>query len=64
MKYKVKNERVLLLASYCGDENENNCSENFPCDDCLQMCNVAVVKGDIDVIGGFDYLKSLEKEGV
>lgn len=29
----------LLLASYCGTDNEH-CTERRPCSDCLGMCNV------------------------
>lgn len=29
---------VLLLASYCGDEDKE-CNERNPCDCCLSMCN-------------------------
>ena len=59
----MNNIRVLLLTSYC---NINGCSENFPCLDCLQMCNVAVVpKESVKVIGDFglmydDYKQDLE----
>ncbi|MGR9413114.1 hypothetical protein [Rhizobium leguminosarum] len=31
--------RFLLLASYCGGDNDN-CSEQRPCQDCLAMCNI------------------------
>ena len=31
--------QFLLLASYCGGENDE-CSEKRPCPDCLAMCNV------------------------
>jgi len=50
---------VLLLTSYCGEED--GCTDQLPCDDCLKMCNVAVIDPDIiemkDVIAGFNYLK-------
>lgn len=29
----------LLLASYCGTDNDE-CNEKRPCADCLAMCNV------------------------
>ena len=54
--------RVLLLCSYCGDDNPE-CSNDFPCPECLQMNNVAEV--DVDAIqiervfGGLEYLKHL-----
>lgn len=53
--------RVLLLASYCGADNPN-CSDDFPCDECLKMCNVCEVDGNVRPIGGFDYLKSLSDQ--
>lgn len=38
--------RILLLASYC---DENGCTEDLPCEDCLVMCNTAEI-GDTTVI--------------
>lgn len=56
-RLKPKKRRVLLLASYC-DEDDPNCSEEFPCPECLQICNVAEVDvGLDDVLGGFGYLR-------
>lgn len=47
-----KLRRVLLLASYCG--NNNDCSNHQPCNECLSMCNVAEVMVSLDnVIGQF-----------
>jgi hypothetical protein len=34
---------VLILASYCGDENPN-CTDIKPCDECLKMCNIAFIE--------------------
>jgi hypothetical protein len=31
--------KVLVLASYCGDDNKK-CTDNNPCRECLNMCNV------------------------
>lgn len=46
--------RVLLLASYCGDDN-SECSDDSPCVDCLKMCNVAIAGSDsFTVLGGLD----------
>lgn len=54
--------RVLLLCSYCGDDN-TECSDDFPCPECLQMNNVAEVDADAiqieRVIGGLEYLKDI-----
>ena len=47
--------RVLLLCSYCG-EDDANCTDEAPCVECLKMCNVAMVSGDMEVLGGLDYL--------
>jgi ferredoxin len=57
-KENEKVRRVLLLTSYCGNE-DNGCTNDFPCDDCLKMCNVAIIEDShiIKVLGGFDYLK-------
>jgi hypothetical protein len=55
----MKKYKVLLLASYC----DENCSDEFPCDECLKMCNVCEVPQDTLVaIGGFDYLKGIQNE--
>lgn len=55
---------VLLLTSYCNGQNEN-CSDKFPCDECLKMCNIIKVKAIepymIKNYGGFKYNK--EKVG-
>tara|TARA_R110000868_G_scaffold253016_3_gene509739 strand:+ start:472 stop:900 length:429 start_codon:yes stop_codon:yes gene_type:complete len=48
---KPKRRRVLLLASYCGSDN-SKCSDEFPCNDCLKMCNVAEVVVCIDEVRG------------
>lgn len=32
--------KVLVLASYCGAEDENGCTDTNPCRECLEMCNV------------------------
>jgi hypothetical protein len=51
---------VLLLASYCGDDN-SNCTDAKPCDECLKMCNIAFIDNksiDINnVICGFNFLE-------
>ena len=54
--YKITGMRVLLLASYCGSDDKD-CTDDFPCDECMKMCNIGVISGDLEVIGGFDYLK-------
>lgn len=59
-----KKYRMLLLASYCGDDNDK-CSEDFPCSDCLAICNVAEVEllnHKFKILGGFDYLKDTQTE--
>lgn len=38
--------RVLLLASYCGDDDPN-CTESVPCRDCLGMCDIVDMRGAI-----------------
>lgn len=38
--------RVLLLASYCGDDDPR-CTDSVPCRDCLGMCNIIDMQGDI-----------------
>ena len=32
--------KVLILASYCGAEDDNGCTDRNPCRECLDMCNV------------------------
>ena len=51
---------VLLLASYCGDDNPN-CTDTQPCDECLKMCNIAFIENkaiDINkVVCSFDFVE-------
>ena len=57
--------RLLLLASYCQDEELHpDCTEDFPCHECLQMCNVVNVPDDtkLEVLGGLCYLKEEAEE--
>jgi len=51
-------KRVILLASYCGGGNAD-CTDHLPCNECIRMCNVAVVKqpSEMKVLGGIDYLR-------
>lgn len=52
--FKPSKRRVLLIASYCGGDNQE-CTEARPCSDCLRMCNVAeVVVGLDDIVGQFE----------
>ena len=53
-----KHQNFLVLASYC-DQNPE-CSDEKPCKECLEMCNVAVIPGgtDINVLGGLDYINN------
>lgn len=44
---------VLLLASYCGNDNPE-CSDACPCLDCLKMCNILIVETG-ENLGGWDY---------
>ncbi len=52
-------DRLLLLTSYCGDDNDD-CTDDFPCEECLPMCNV-MVSNDLSTrdrmtnIGGFGF---------
>jgi hypothetical protein len=32
--------KVLVLASYCGVEDGNGCTDTNPCTECLEMSNV------------------------
>ena len=48
--------RCLILASYC---DKKSCTDEFPCPDCLQMCNVADVDlYNTNILGDFGILKS------
>lgn len=50
---KPKKRPVLILASYCDGPG---CTDNHPCIECLQMCNVAEVTiGLNDIVGQFGY---------
>lgn len=54
-----KKRNILLLTSYCSD-NETNCSNEKPCIDCLSMCNIFKVD-EIDLkeyVGTLEYLRS------
>ncbi len=59
-----KGEKLLLLATYCDGDYGEKCSEELPCSYCLAMCNVIELKEDVEVevIGGIDYLRGLEKK--
>lgn len=51
---------ILLLASYCGEE-DSKCKDTNPCEDCLKMCNIAFVEKEAikseNVVCGYDFLK-------
>ena len=49
--------KVLLLASYCDEEG---CSDDCPCRDCLAMSNIASIPDDtpmLEILGGWDYIR-------
>ncbi len=45
--------KVLLLASYCSEE-DNNCSEDLPCEDCLKMCNIIEIEDSTSIKKNYD----------
>ncbi len=55
--------KVLLLATYCGDEDEP-CSDGLPCEECLKMCNVVEIPDDTEIkpIAGWVYLREISQE--
>lgn len=55
-----KDQKALLLASYCDD-----CTDDFPCYECLLMNNVMTVREDtpVDIHGGLQYLQEADKDG-
>lgn len=58
----MKNHKVLLLASYCGDR-DSKCTDSKPCIDCLAMCNCFTVSDEAinteNYIGTLDYLTEI-----
>ena len=61
-RFVRRGRRVLLLTSYCGEDNAD-CMDDFPCDECLKMCNVVEIDPDrAEVMGGFEYLKEQTPE--
>ena len=42
-----RKREVLVLASYCGDENPG-CDDCCPCNECLRMCNIAEVEVGVE----------------
>ena len=48
---------VLLITSYCSDNPD--CTNAYPCEDCVQISNIAVIKKEhiYDVVCGYDFLK-------
>lgn len=59
--YEMKPRPVLLLCSYCGDDNPN-CSSDLPCLVCLKMCNAATMIGPVVANhGGWDYLTDIRE---
>jgi len=55
MTYKMfeVGDRFVLKASYCSDNNQ--CNDESPCTDCLDMCNVFTVSAICETISGYDY---------
>lgn len=55
-EFFIKNEenkmRVILLASYCDDDG---CTDQLPCEDCVLMCNTADIVGNYTVTNVKDY---------
>lgn len=54
--------KILLLTSYCGDDN-SSCSDDHPCLDCLKMCNIVEIPDDTKILknyGGWDYDEKVE----
>jgi len=51
--------RVLLLASYCGDDDPA-CTDSVPCRDCLEMCNIVDMRDPVIVanFGGIDHARA------
>lgn len=57
--YPHKNQIILLMASYCGDDPE--CTEFRPCLDCLQMSNIGILEnGQLTAICGYDYIQDVK----
>ena len=50
---------ILLMASYCGDDNPK-CTDELPCEDCLKMSNIVLIsKNQVkseNIISGYDFL--------
>lgn len=50
---------MLLMASYCGVENEK-CTEELPCEDCLKMSNIVLIPKDQvkieNIISSYNFL--------
>lgn len=53
--------KVLILASYCGIEDKNGCTDTNPCKECLEMCNVFEIPSETiqrhEFIAQFDDLR-------
>ena len=50
--------KVLVLASYCGVEDDNGCTDTNPCSECLEMSNVFEVDlSKAEFIAQFDSLR-------
>lgn len=57
--------KVLLLASYCGPEDGSNCTDDLPCLECLQMCNIGSMFGGVsNNLGDWDYNRQLAATGL
>ena len=55
--------RVLLLASYC-DDDDPACTDDLPCLDCLKMCNLVEMRGPVrENLGGWDFNHDLRLTG-
>ena len=56
--------KVLLLASYCGDD-DLSCTDDLPCLDCLKKCDIVTVRGPpTENLGGWDYNRDLAATGL
>ncbi len=57
--------KVLLLASYCGDDDPS-CTDDLPCLECLKMCNIAdqqpgPITGNV---GGWGFNRQIRETGL
>ena len=54
---------LTLLASYCGDNEYDDCTDKLPCKECLAMCNQYMLlhRAEAEYVGEVEYMGEVEQ---